>query len=110
MSNTNTQNLTYSEINSIGRQWIFQYAAATVKEMLAYVRGKYTTVPVPGSEATLNQADLLADARTEKATLIETLKATMQTASLTNQLQLAATQTQYINDALSKVPMLIYVG
>lgn len=110
MSNANTQNLIYSEINSIGRQWIFQYAASTCKEMLAYVRGKYTTVPVPGAEATLNQADLLADARTEKAALIETLKATMQTASLTNQLQLAATQTQYINDALAKVPMLIYIG
>jgi hypothetical protein len=110
LSNANTQNLIYSEINSIGRQWIFKYAAATCKEILAYVRGKYETVPVPGSEVRLNAADLLADARTEKATLIETLKATMQTASLTNQLQLQATQTQYINDALQKVPMLIYVG
>ena len=110
LSNANTQNLVYSEINSIGRQWIFKYAAATCKEILAYVRGKYETVPVPGSEVRLNAADLLADARTEKATLIETLKATMQTASLTNQLQLQATQTQYINDALQKVPMLIYVG
>jgi hypothetical protein len=110
LSNANTQNLIYSEINSIGRQWIFKYAAATSKEILAYVRGKYETVPVPGSEVRLNAADLLADARTEKAALIETLKATMQTASLTNQLQLQATQTQYINDALQKVPMLIYVG
>lgn len=110
LSNANTQNLVYSEINSIGRQWIFKYAAATSKEILAYVRGKYETVPVPGSEVRLNAADLLADARTEKAALIETLKATMQTASLTNQLQLQATQTQYINDALQKVPMLIYVG
>jgi hypothetical protein len=41
---------------------------------------------------------------------VESLKATMQTASLTNQLSLQATQTQYINDALDKVPMLIYVG
>ena len=110
ISNANAQNLVYSEINAIGRQWIFKYAAATSKEILAYVRGKYETVPVPGSEVRLNAADLLADARTEKATLIETLKATMQTASLTNQLQLQATQTQYINDALQKVPMLIFVG
>ena len=109
-SNANFTNPVYSQINSIGRQWIFKYAAATCKEILAYVRGKYETVPVPGSEVRLNAADLLADARTEKATLIETLKATMQTASLTNQLQLQATQTQYINDALQKVPMLIYVG
>ncbi len=34
--------------------WIFQYTLALVKEMLAYVRGKYTTVPIPGAEVTLN--------------------------------------------------------
>lgn len=110
ISNANAQNLVYSEINAIGRQWIFKYAAATCKEILAYVRGKYETVPIPGSEARLNAADLLADARTEKGALVESLKATMQTASITNQLQLQATQTQYISDTLQKIPMLIYVG
>jgi hypothetical protein len=110
ISNANAQNLIYSQINAIGRQWIFKYAAATSKEILAYVRGKYETVPIPGSETRLNAADLLADARTEKTGLIEGLRTTLQTASMTNQLQLQATQTQFINDALQKVPMLIYVG
>ena len=110
ISNVNAQNLVYSEINAIGRQWIFKYSVATCKEILAYIRGKYQTVPVPGSEVTMNAADLLTDAREEKANLIENLKATMQTASLTNQLELAATQTKFINDALTGVPMHIYVG
>lgn len=110
ISNVNAQNLIYAEINAIGRQWIFKYAAATAKEMLAYVRGKYQTVPVPGSEVTMNAADLLADAREEKIFLVEDLKATMQTASMTNQLELAATQTKYINDAMAGVPMHIYIG
>ena len=110
LSNVNAQNLIYSEINSIGRQWIFKYTVATCKEMLAYVRGKYQTVPVPGSEVTMNAADLLADAREEKVFLVEDLKATMQTASLTNQLELAATQTKFINDAMQGVPMHVYIG
>ena len=110
LSNVNAQNLVYSEINAIGRQWIFKYTVATCKEMLAYVRGKYQTVPVPGSEVTMNAADLLADARDEKVFLVEDLKATMQTASLTNQLELAATQTKYINDTMAGVPMHVYVG
>ena len=67
-------NPTYSQINSVGRQWVFRYTLALAKEMLAYVRGKYGTVPIPGSEATLNQADLLADARTEKTELITSLR------------------------------------
>jgi hypothetical protein len=110
MSNVPTENPVYADINSIGRQWIYKYAAAVSKETLAYVRGKYQTVPVPGSEATLNQADLLADARTEKSTLIEDLKQILQTASLSNQLEMQATQTKYINDALTGVPNLIYIG
>lgn len=110
LSNINAQNLVYSEINDIGRQWIFKYTVATCKEMLAYVRGKYQTVPVPGSEVTMNAADLLADAREEKVYLVEDLKATMQTASLTNQLELAATQTKFINDAMQGVPMHVYIG
>jgi hypothetical protein len=52
-------NPTYSNINSIGRSWIFEYALALAKEMLGYVRGKYTTVPIPGSEITFNQSDLI---------------------------------------------------
>lgn len=110
LSNVNAQNLVYSEINAIGRQWIFKYTVATCKEMLAYVRGKYQQVPVPGSEVSMNAADLLADARDEKVFLVEDLKATMQTASLTNQLELAATQTKFINDAMQGVPMHVYVG
>ena len=70
LSNVPTENPVYAEINSTGRQWIFKYTATICKEMLAYVRGKYQTVPVPGSEATLNQADLLADVRSEKESYI----------------------------------------
>ena len=110
ISNADAPFLEYSAINDIGRQWIFKYAVATCKEMLAYVRGKYQTVPVPGSEVTMNAADLLADARDEKVFLVEDMKATMQTASLTNQLELAATQTKYINDAMQGVPMHVYIG
>ena len=58
----------------------------------------------------MNAADLLADARDEKVFLVEDLKATMQSASLTNQLELAATQTKFINDTMQGIPMHIYVG
>jgi hypothetical protein len=34
-------NPVYATINSIGRQWIFEYALSIVKEILGYVRGKY---------------------------------------------------------------------
>jgi len=110
ISNVPTKNPVYAEINSIGRQWIFKYASTLAKEMLAYVRGKYQTVPVPGSEATLNQADLLADVRSEKESYITELRDVLNTASINGQLENQAANTKFLNDALGQVPMTIYVG
>ena len=110
ISNVPTKNPVYAEINSIGRQWIFKYASTLAKETLAYVRGKYQTVPVPGSEATLNQADLLADVRSEKESYITELREVLNTASINGQLENQAANTKFLNDALGQVPMTIYVG
>lgn len=104
------ENPVYSKINSIGRQWIFRYALALAKEVLAYVRGKYTTLPIPDSEATLNQADLLADARAEKDKLIEQLRDMLEQTSRQNQLERKAQETEYLGKTLGGVPMLVYVG
>ena len=42
-------NPNYNHINSIGRQWIFEYTLAIAKEMLGYIRGKYSSIPIPDS-------------------------------------------------------------
>ena len=64
-------NPNYTQINSIGRQWIFEYTLALCKEMLGYVRGKYGTIPIPGAEVTLNHGDLITAATAEKNLLLE---------------------------------------
>ena len=78
--------------------------------MLAYVRGKYQTVPVPGSEATLNQADLLADARSEKTELITSLRDMLDATSRGAQLEAQAKEAEDVQNTLKAVPMTIYVG
>ena len=103
-------NPTYSKINSVGHQWIFWYTLALARELLAYVRGKYTTVPIPDSETTLNQADLLSDARSEKQRLIEQLKDMLDGTSRTAQLEKKAQEAEYVNKTLQGVPMVIYIG
>jgi hypothetical protein len=110
ISNVPYENPTYTSINSIGRQWVYRYALALAKELLAYVRGKYTTVPIPGSEATLNQQDLLADARTEKAALIENLRTILEGTSKLAQLERKAGEGNFLQDTLKQVPMVIFVG
>lgn len=110
ISNVPYENPTYASINSIGRQWVYRYTLALAKELLAYVRGKYTTVPIPGSEATLNQQDLLADARTEKAALVENLRAILENTSKLAQLERKAGEGNFLQDTLKQVPMVIFVG
>tara|TARA_A100001011_G_scaffold80919_1_gene84067 strand:+ start:2989 stop:4131 length:1143 start_codon:yes stop_codon:yes gene_type:complete len=103
-------NPNYSQINSVGRQWIFRYTLALAKELLAYIRGKYQTVPVPGSEATLNQGDLLTDARTEKEQLMVQLKEMLEQTSRQAQLERKANESENLRKTLSDVPYTIYIG
>lgn len=110
ISNVPYTNPSFATINAIGRQWIFKYALALSKELLAYVRGKYTTVPVPGSEATLNQADLLADARSEKEALLINLREVLEKTSKVSQLERKAQEAGFLQDTLKQVPMVIFVG
>lgn len=103
-------NPSYTQINSVGRQWIFRYTLALAKELLAYVRGKYQTVPVPGSEATLNQADLLTDSRAEKESLLTQLREMLDQTSRQSQLERKANEGENLKKTLGDVPMTIYIG
>ena len=100
----------YKGINSVGRQWIFNYTLALSKEVLGYIRGKYQTVPVPGSEATLNQADLLTDARAEKTALLTQLRETLTSTGRSAQLDAQAKESEDVENILKSIPMTIYVG
>ena len=103
-------NPTYSELNSVAKQWIYRYTLALARELLAYIRGKYQTVPVPGAEATLNQADLLTDARSEKEALLTNLREMLDQTSREAQLERKSNESRFLKDTLSDVPMTIYVG
>jgi len=100
----------YSQINAVGKSWIFDYALALCKEMLGYVRGKYGTIPIPGREVTLNQADLLAAATAEKQALIERLRVYLDETSKRALLERRAQESDFRRQEINNVPMVIYVG
>ena len=113
INNVNTvpfANLPYANINSMGKQWIRKYALALCKEMLGQIRGKFTTVPIPGEAVTLNHAELLSQAKDEqqqlKDKLVEMVKE-MEYPAL-------AKQDQELADAATNVlkvtPLPIFVG
>ena len=104
------QNPTYSQINSIGRSWIFEYGLAIVKEILGYVRGKYSNIPIPNAEITLNQSDLITAATSEKQALIERLRAYFDESSRQKLLERKSLEADYLNKELNYVPFTIFVG
>ncbi len=103
-------NPTYTQINSIGRSWIFEYALAISKEMLGFVRGKYSSIPIPGSELTLNQNDLLTSAREEKEKLLEKLKLYLEDTSRNKLMEKRALESENQNKIINNVPFPIYIG
>jgi len=109
ISNVPFTNPVYSQINSVGKQWIYEYVLAICKETLGLIRGKYQTVPIPNSEATLNHGDLLADARAEKLALIERLRTYLGDTSRTKLLEARALEADYKQKEMQQVPLPIYV-
>ncbi len=110
ISNVPYENPTYAQINTVGRQWVYQYTLALAKEMLGYIRGKYQTVPVPGAEVTLNGSDLLSAASSEKTSLLEQLRGTLEETSRKNQLERKSQESEFLKSDLTNVPMVIYIG
>ena len=110
VSNVNYTNPNYNEINSIGRSWIFDYTLAVCKEVLGYIRGKYTTVPIPGAEATLNQSDLLSAATAEKDALVTRLREYFDEKSRDKLLERKAAEAESLQKIEAAVPYPIYIG
>ena len=110
VSNSPYTNPNYDYINSVGRQWIFEYALALSKEMLGYVRGKYSSIPIPNAEVNLNQGDLLSAATAEKLALIERLRAYFDETSRQSLLARRAEEAESKMVELQQVPYTIYIA
>jgi hypothetical protein len=110
VSNVPYANPNYTQINSVGRSWIFEYTLALCKEMLGYVRGKFSTVPIPDSEITLNQSDLISAATEEKNALLERLRAYLEETSREKLLERRAQEAEFKQVELAQTPYVIYVG
>lgn len=109
VSNVPYVNISYDTINAPGRNWIFRYTLAISKEMLASVRGKYSQIPIPGSEVTTNAGELRSEGASEKQALIEELKAMLEESSRVKYMERESQISQNSQDVLGKVPFPIYI-
>jgi len=100
----------YANINDMGRSWIYRYGAAIIKETLGYVRSKYSNVPIPNGEVTLNGGDLVSQGQSEKDALITQLKEFLDKLTKEQMLTRQNAEATQQMEILGKVPLKIYVG
>ncbi len=100
----------YTNINDMGRSWIYRYGAAQVKETLGYIRSKYSNVPIPGGEVTLNGGDLVSQGQSEKEALITQLREFLEKLTKEQMLTRQGAEATQQMEILSKVPLKIYIG
>lgn len=103
-------NITYLQINQPGKQWIKEYTAALTSELLGLVRGKYQQAVVPGSEVTLNFADLISRGQTMQQSLREKLRLDLEDMSRQKQLERKQSETDSLNSTLVNIPIPIFIG
>lgn len=100
----------YCKINQPGKQWIRKYFLALCKETLGRILQKYTTVPIPGGEVTLDGAELRSEAKDEKDNLLEKLRDMLEKTLRVNQLENKDKEGEAMKNMLNKVPLHIYIG
>jgi hypothetical protein len=113
VNNINTlpfENIPYENINAIGKQWIRRFALALTKEILGQVRGKFSSVPIPGESVTLNASDLLSQARTEMDQLREELKTILEDTTYDKLATVDSSMQDSSRKVLENIPTGIYVG
>jgi len=109
-SNVPYDNMQYQFINDVGRQWIRKYALALTKELLGMVRSKYGTIPIPNADTTLDGDTLRAEAAAEKETLVTQLREMLEQTSRRAMLEADKDEAEFLQEKLTKVPTLIYIG
>jgi hypothetical protein len=109
-SNIGYDFIQYGHINDVGKQWIRKYTLALVKELLGAIREKYSTIPIPGSEISLDGAALRSEAQTEKEALMTQLRETLEELSRKVQFENKNNEANQHQEMLRKVPLAIYIG
>jgi len=113
VNNVNTMpldNIPYANINAIGKQWIRKYALALCKEMLGQIRGKFTTIPIPGESVTLNHSELLSQAKEEQQQLRDKLMEILKEMEYSELVKKDAEITEATTNTLKHSPLPIFVG
>ena len=110
ISNLPFGNITYSKINSLGKNWIRRYTLGLAKINLGQVRSKFKSFPIPGADMTLNGDDLIAQGTEEIVNLENSLKEQLEATTYSALMAVEAEQAENLYRVNKFAPMLIITG
>jgi hypothetical protein len=109
-SNIGYGNMTYTNINGPGKQWIKKYTLALVKTVLGSVRSKFGSIPIPGADTSMDGDTLRSEGAAEAEILISTLREDLEQSSRRNTMERENELTTFQQEMLNKNPLNIYIG
>ena len=109
-SNAPYGNKQYKYINAVGKQWIKKYTLAVAMETLGNVRSKYSSIPIPNSDITLNGDALISSAENMKQSLIDELKEMLEALTTKSQMEAEQMKSELLSNTLKYMPTKIYIG
>ena len=109
-SNVPYDNMKFTNINDVGKQWIRKYGLALTKELLGIVRSKYGAIPIPGAETSLDGDTLRSEASAEKEALVTQLREILEQTSRKALMEADKDESEFLQEKLKKVPYPIYIG
>lgn len=105
LSNVPYGNFVYSRVNSLARQWVRQYTLALCKELLGMIRSKFSSVPIPGGELTLDGGDLKSSAKEEKDKLRTDLREMLDSMTYNKLIETKAAEIDNVQKILKSIPV-----
>ena len=105
LSNVPFGDLTYSTVNSIGRQWVRQYSLSLSTEILGLVRSKFKTLPIPNADIQLDGDGLVSQGREDKKELITKLREMLDSLTYDKIIEMNATKAENIQKQLRTIPI-----
>ena len=109
LSNIPFGNITYSKLNSIGKQWIRRFAFALAKETEGQIRGKMQSIPIPNGDLQLNGSELMQDGRADQEQLRNELKELLDEMTYDKLVAKEAEKAEALERTINKIPLGIYV-
>jgi len=102
--------ISYCKLNAQARQWIREYALGLSEISLGFIRSKYSTIPIPNADVTLNGPELISEGKELCENLKEKLRDMLENTLPVKLAEQEANLQEQNNKVMRYSPMFIYRG